>query len=119
MAQSLKTVKEVGALNLANALNLGTPETIVGAGSGKQAISLDTVVTLLDNDATADLTLAAGQPGQLKVLVCVDATAAATLDSSDAGALNPTTTLTFDTVGDSAVLCYANSAWNVVSNNIV
>lgn len=99
-------------------LQLGDAETVVGAGSGKQAISLDSVVTLLDNNATADLTLAAGSPGQMKILTCIDATAAATLDTADAGALNPTTTLTFDTVGDSVILVYANSAWNVVSNAI-
>lgn len=93
MSQASKLLKEAGILKCVSQLQLGEPETIVGAGAGKQAISLDHVVSLLDNNATADLTLAAGTPGQIKVLVCVDATAAATLDSADAGALNPTTSL--------------------------
>ena len=118
MAQAQKVLKEAGELN-AGKQSFGSADTVTGAGSGKQPISLSTVVTLLDNDATADLTLEAGEPGQMKIISCIDATAAATLDTGDvSGGLNPTTTLTFDTVGDAAILVYDGTRWNVVSNAI-
>lgn len=120
MSQASKVLKDAGSLSCSK-LAVGSAETIVGAGTGKQPISLSTVVSLLNNDDTADLTLEAGVPGQMKILSCIGITdgSAATLDNGDvSGGLNPTTTLTFDTVGDSAILVYDGTRWNVVSNNI-
>ena len=121
MSQSSKVLKEAGELK-SGKLSYGSAETIVGAGSGKQEISLDTVVTLLDNNATADLYL--GKPGvsgqgTMKILICIDQTAAATLDNGDVeGGMIPTTSLVFDSIGDSATLVYSGTVWYVVSNDI-
>lgn len=120
MSQASKVLKDAGSLSCSK-LAVGSAQTIVGGGvgAGKQPISLNTVVTLLDNNAAADLTLEAGVPGQMKILSCIDDQAAAVLDNADvSGGLNPTTTLTFDTAGDSAILVYDGTRWNVVSNNI-
>ena len=121
MSQSSKVLKEVGELK-AGKVSYGSAETIVGAGSGKQEISLDTVVTLLDNNATADLYL--GKPGvsgqgTMKILICTDASAAATLDNGDVeGGMIPNSSLVFDSTGDSATLVYSGTKWYVINNNI-
>lgn len=85
--------------------NSGSTDTITGAG----AISVSTRSTLIVTTAADALTIVDGVENQHKYLVMKT-------DGGD-GTLTPTTlgngsTITFDTVGDSAHILFINSAWH-------
>lgn len=87
------------------ALLSGTPQTLTGAG----AVNVTTNITYLVTTGANALTLADGTQGQQKFIVMKT--------DGGAGTLTPThpagfATLTFDDVGDSAHLLFANSAWH-------
>jgi hypothetical protein len=96
-----------GLLNLAQ-----TPETVTATG----AVSITEVITLVSTGAAAvALTLADGNNGQLKFL-------AMTVDGGGDGVVTPanllgSTTITFNDVGDSALLMFTGAAWAVISAN--
>jgi hypothetical protein len=86
--------------------------------SGPGAVNLTTGTTAFTSTGTGDaLTLADGVAGQFKTIIYVAEAAGA-----DTGVLTPTnfgngTTLTFNNVGDSAVLQFISTDWWVVSLN--
>ena len=94
---------------------VGTTETVNGSNSGKDAISIDTLVTLLNTSSyTSDLTLAAGVVGQVKIISMHTAGNAATLDISDGNLAGMSTSIVWDAVGESVKLLYNGTKWVVV-----
>ena len=93
---------------------VGTTETVSGDGAGKDAISLDTLVTLLNTSGgTSDLTLGTGVVGQLKIISMHTAGNNATLDASD-GNLGGASSIVFDAIGESVTLLYNGTKWAIV-----
>ena len=115
MSQASKVRKDAGQLNVGKTVY--TTETVVGTGSGKNPISLETTVTFLVGTAVGDLTLEDGVTGQVKHLIMIDDTANCVLDTGDANLL-PASNLTFAADGDSVTLVYNGSAWVVINNTI-
>ena len=106
--------------NKTSTLQGSSTETITGAG-GSNALDKDTEVSLLNTGSgTATLTLAAGRfVGQRKIIIMTVAGNNATMTQSN-GNLNSTnvsTSIVFNAVGESVVLVYNGSNWNVVSSN--
>ena len=102
---------------LSGARTLGETETVSGDGAGKDAISLDTLVTLLNTSGgTSDLTLAAGTAGQVKIISMHTAGNAATLDTTDGNLGGVGSSIVFDAIGEGVVLLYTGAKWVVVGN---
>jgi len=106
--------------NKTSTLQGSSTETITGAG-GSNALDKDTEVSLLNTaSGTASLTLAAGRfVGQRKIIIMTVAGNNATMTQSN-GNLNSTnvsTSIVFNAVGESVILVYNGSNWNVVSVN--
>ena len=106
--------------NKTSTLQGSSTETITGAG-GSNALDKDTEVSLLNTaSGTAGLTLAAGRfVGQRKIIIMTVAGNNATMTQSN-GNLNSTnvsTSIVFNAVGESVILIYNGSNWNVVSVN--
>ena len=81
--------------------------------SGAGAINLTTTVTELTTTGANALTLADGTEGQIKIITMIT-------DGGD-GTLTPTnragySTITFNDVGDTVQLLFANGKWAIVSN---
>jgi hypothetical protein len=98
--------------NVPGLLNLGqAPETLTAAG----AVAITKAVTLISTGSSnLAFTLANGNTGQLKFLVMSG-------DSGGNGTVTPTSligasSITFNDVGDSALLMYTASGWAVISN---
>ena len=88
--------------------------TVSGDGAGKDAISIDTLVTLLNTSGgTSDLTLAAGVVGQIKIISMHTAGNDATLDASD-GNLGGASSIVFNAIGESVTLLYNGTKWAIV-----
>ena len=106
--------------NKTSTLQGSSTETITGAG-GSNALDDDIEVSLLDTSSgTASLTLSAGRfVGQRKIIIMTVAGNNATMTQSN-GNLNSTnvsSSILFNAVGESVVLVYNGSNWNVVSSN--
>ena len=106
--------------NKTSTLQVSSTETITGAG-GSNALDKDTEVSLLNTGSgTASLTLAAGRfVGQRKIIIMTVAGNNATMTQSN-GNLNSTnvpSSILFNAVGESVILVYNGSNWNVVSVN--
>ena len=106
--------------NKTSTLQGSASETITGAG-GSNALDDDIEVSLLDTSSgTASLTLSAGRfVGQRKIIIMTVAGNNATMTQSN-GNLNSTnvsTSIVFNAVGESVILIYNGSNWNVVSVN--
>ena len=106
--------------NKTSTLQGSASETITGAG-GSNALDDDVEVSLLNTaSGTASLTLSAGRfVGQRKIIIMTVAGNNATMTQSN-GNLNSTnvsTSIVFNAVGESVVLIYNGSNWNVVSVN--
>ena len=106
--------------NKTSTLQGSASETITGAG-GSNALDDDIEVSLLDTSSgTASLTLSAGRfVGQRKIIIMTVAGNNATMTQSN-GNLNSTnvsSSILFNAVGESVVLVYNGSNWNVVSSN--
>ena len=106
--------------NKTSTLQGSASETITGAG-GSNALDDDIEVSLLNTaSGTASLTLSAGRfVGQRKIIIMTVAGNNATMTQSN-GNLNSTnvsTSIVFNAVGESVVLVYNGSNWNVVSSN--
>ena len=106
--------------NKTSTLQGSSTETITGAG-GSNALDDDIEVSLLNTaSGTASLTLSAGRfVGQRKIIIMTVAGNNATMTQSN-GNLNSTnvsTSIVFNAVGESVVLVYNGSNWNVVSSN--
>lgn len=93
---------------------VGTTETVNGSSSGKDAISIDTLVTLLNTSSyAADLTLEAGTVGQVKIISMHTAGNDATLDATD-GNLGGASSIIFNAIGESVTLLYNGAKWVIV-----
>ena len=106
--------------NKTSTLQGSASETITGAG-GSNALDDDIEVSLLNTaSGTASLTLSAGRfVGQRKIIIMTVAGNNATMTQSN-GNLNSTnvsTSIVFNAVGESVILVYNGSNWNVVSVN--
>jgi len=105
------TLGAIGLTTLAGGL-VGGVQTLSGPG----AVNLVSLATAFTSTATGNaLTLANGALGQIKTITYVAEAAGA-----DTGILIPTTRLayasiTFNTVGDSAVLIYQALGWAILS----
>lgn len=89
---------------VADAAFIGETQELSGAG----AVDLTSVTTFITTGGADALTLADGTEGQVKILVMVA--------DGGAGTLTPTnygngSTLTFDDVGDSAMLVFRTGNW--------
>ena len=106
--------------NKTSTLQGSASETITGAG-GSNALDDDIEVSLLNTaSGTASLTLSAGRfVGQRKIIIMTVAGNNATMTQSN-GNLNSTnvsSSILFNAVGESVILIYNGSNWNVVSSN--
>ncbi len=86
------------------AVNTATPQTLNGAG----AVSITHWATWITTTGTDALTLADGAEGQEKSIVMKSRIGDGTLTPDNLG---NGSTITFDTVGDSAQLIFTNAAW--------
>jgi len=89
---------------------IGGVQSLSGAG----AVNITTLVTEVTTTGANALTLADGAQGQLKIITMI-------ADGGD-GTLTPTNragyaTITFNDVGDTATLVFANGKWAIASNN--
>ena len=112
------TLSVAGSATLSGAL-FGSIDTRADAG----VVSLDKITTRITLTGGADraLTLAAGTEGQIKFLVCTSKAGAGNGVLTPAGGLadGASTTITFNTTGDSIALVYLGTPakWAVLSNN--
>ena len=89
---------------------ISTAQSLSGAG----AVNITSLVTLLTTTGADALTLADGTAGQIKLVVMVADGGAGTLTPSN---LSNGTTVTFDDVGDSALLVFDGTNWAFVAGN--
>ena len=106
--------------NKTSTLQGSSTETISGSG-GSNALDKDIEVSLLNTSGgTSSLTLAAGRfVGQRKIIIMTVAGNNATMTQSN-GNLNSTnvsSSILFNAIGESVILIYNGSNWNVVSVN--
>jgi len=88
-----------------------TAQALTAAG----AVNITTAVTTIASSAAIALTLANGNPGQIKIITMITDGGTATLTPTT---LNGYTTIAFDTDGDSCILYYAGATpgWCVIAN---
>lgn len=89
---------------------ISTAQTLTGAG----AVNLTSLVTLVVTEGADALTLADGTAGQIKLVVMKTDGGAGTLTPSN---LSNGTTITFDDIGDSALLVFDGTNWAFVAGN--
>ena len=102
-----------GSINSAGWLAMSTNDTRAGAG----AVGVTTPVTFLTNTSgDSALTIGNGTNGQIKILVCTvmggGSMAFTNQSNMQFGGGN---TLTFDAVGENAILMYVNSKWQLLA----
>ena len=103
-----------GSINSAGWLAMSTNDTRTGAG----AVGVTTPVTFLSNSSGASaLTIGNGTNGQIKILVCtvMGGGSMAFTSQSNIQLGGGGTTLTFDSVGETAILMYVNSKWQLLA----
>lgn len=82
------------------------------------AASLTRTVSYFSTSAAETATLAAGTPGQIKVLAMYATGGDMVITVSNAGwKTSGTGTITFDTIGDACTLQYINGKWFCIGNN--
>jgi hypothetical protein len=87
----------------------------LGPGSGA---SLNRTVSYFSTAAAETATLAAGTPGQIKVLAMYATGGDMVITVANAGwKTSGTGTVTFDTIGDACTLQYINGKWFCIGNN--
>lgn len=86
----------------------------IDALSGPGAVSVATVVTTVATTGADALTLADGVTGQIKIITMITDGGEGTLTPA-----NPLgyATIKFNDVGDSVILVFVNSGWQILSNN--
>lgn len=117
---AMTTLAASGAATLASTLGVTGMTTLTGglkggvqSLSGAGAVDTTSLVTQVTTTAANALTLADGTQGQIKIITMIT-------DGGD-GTLTPTNragyaTITFNDVGDTATLLFANGKWAIVSN---
>jgi hypothetical protein len=92
----------------------GSTETIA-AGGTSTALSLTKAVHYIDADAGGDtFTLADGEEGQIMTIAMASATGTATITPTN---LRGGTSVTFNAAGDSVILQFIASEWNIMGGN--
>ena len=104
-----------GSINSAGWLALSGSDTRTGAG----AVSIDKPVTFLSNSSGVEaLTIANGTAGQIKILVMTVKGGTSQRFTGQSNMLFAGgNTLTFDAVGETAILMYVNSKWTLISGS--
>ena len=94
---------------------LSGTDTRTGAG----AVSIDKPVTFLSNSSGVEaLTIANGTAGQIKILVMTVKGGTSMRFTGQSNMLFAGgNTLTFDAVGETAILMYVNSKWTLISGS--
>ena len=91
-------------------------QALTGAGAANVTSAVTAFTTNTDNSGNNAVTLAAGIAGQIKILYTkVEASSGQTTVVTPAAFANGTT-VTFDAVGDAAVLYYNGSTWVLVGS---
>lgn len=120
-AAGTEVLTSSGNISLGTGTITTTGNTTVGpvigniqALSGAGAVNLTTLITTVTTTGADALTLADGTAGQIKIITMIT-------DGGD-GTLTPTnlaggTTITFNDVGDSVILCFVDSEWQILANN--
>tara|TARA_R110000803_G_scaffold45344_3_gene95570 strand:+ start:799 stop:1260 length:462 start_codon:yes stop_codon:yes gene_type:complete len=85
-----------------------TPQALTAAG----AVDITSAVTTVASTGAIALTLANGNPGQIKIILFITDGGTATLTPTT---MSNGTTLAFADAGDCAILIYSTQGWNVVS----
>lgn len=103
-----------GSINSAGWLAMSTNDTRAGAG----AVGVTTPVTFLTNTSgDSALTIGNGTNGQIKILIMTqrDAGTMKFTSQSNIQLSGGGTVLTFDSVGENAILMYVNSKWQLLA----
>ena len=86
-------------------------QSLTGAGAANVTSAVTAFTTNTDNSGNNAVTLAAGTTGQIKILYTkVESSSGQTSVVTPAAFANGTT-ITFDAVGDAAILYYNGSTW--------
>ena len=90
-------------------LGLASTETLTADGN----MSATTAISLLDGSSEDCKTIlgVGTQPGQIKIIVCIDSTNAVDVDLPSASTVGAGVTYTFGTAGDSLTILWTGSAW--------
>ena len=94
-----------------------TSQSMTGDGSTSAAIDVTSAVTEIDaTSATAPVTLADGNNGQLKIILNVSTGGTNAITITPAN-LRGGTTITLNAPGESVMCIFKNSNWNVIGGN--
>ena len=92
-------------------------QTLTGAGAADVTSAVTATVTNTDNSGNNAVTLANGTTGQVKILYTkTEASSGQTSGVTPANFANGTT-LTFDAVGDAAIMYFNGTNWVLVAGN--
>ena len=86
-------------------------QSLTGAGAANVTSAVTAFTTNTDNSGNNAVTLAAGVAGQIKILYTKVETSSGQTTVVTPAAFAQGTTITFDAVGDSAILYYNGSTW--------
>ena len=86
-------------------------QSLTGAGAANVTSAVTAFTTNTDNSGNNAVTLAAGTAGQIKILYTKVETSSGQTTVVTPAAFANGTTITFDAVGDSAILYYNGSTW--------
>ena len=94
-----------------------TSQSMTGDGSTSAAIDITSAVTEINaTSATAPVTLADGNNGQLKIIINVSTSGTNAITITPAN-LRGGTTITLNAPGESVMCIFKNSNWNVIGGN--
>ena len=94
-----------------------TSQSMTGDGSTSAAIDITSAVTEINaTSATAPVTLADGNNGQLKIILNVSTSGTNAITITPAN-LRGGTTITLNAPGESVMCIFKNSNWNVIGGN--
>jgi len=86
-------------------------QSLTGAGAANVTSAVTAFTTNTDNSGNNAVTLAAGTAGQIKILYTKVETSSGQTSVVTPAAFANGTTITFDAVGDAAILYYNGSTW--------
>ena len=91
-----------------------TAQALTGAGAADVTSAITNVTT---SAASQTITLANGVQGQIKIITHVALSNSGTAVIDPDGTLHGGSTITLNAVGDTVVLLYNNSGWQVIGGN--
>ena len=92
-------------------------QSLTGAGAANVTSAVTAFTTNTDNSGNNAVTLAAGTAGQIKILYTKVETSSGQTTVVTPAAFANGSTITFDAVGDSAVLYYNGSTWVLLGSD--